>query len=92
MVQHYGIAENVLIEFQDSSPLVDFMVVDMDPNQQTSIILWKPFVKLVRATIGKARGMINMKVDGFMRSSSTTPGTSHVAARFESTDIQVRGR
>jgi hypothetical protein len=64
MVQPYGIAENVLIEFQDSSALVDFMVVDMDPNQQTSIILWKPFMKLVRATIGKTRGMINMKVDG----------------------------
>jgi hypothetical protein len=33
IVQPYGIAENVLIEFQDSSTLVDFMVVDMDPHQ-----------------------------------------------------------
>jgi hypothetical protein len=33
MVQPYGIAENVLIEFQDSSTLVDFMVMDMDPRQ-----------------------------------------------------------
>jgi hypothetical protein len=33
IVQPYGIAENVLIEFQDSSTLVDFMVVDMDPRQ-----------------------------------------------------------
>jgi hypothetical protein len=32
MVQPYGIAENVLIEFQDSSTLVDFMVIDMDPR------------------------------------------------------------
>jgi hypothetical protein len=32
MVQPYGIAENVLIEFQDSLTLVDFMVVDMDPR------------------------------------------------------------
>jgi hypothetical protein len=32
VVQPYGIAENVLIEFQDSSTLVDFMVVDMDPH------------------------------------------------------------
>jgi hypothetical protein len=39
VVQPYGIAENVLIEFQDSLTLVDFMVVDMDPRQQTSIIL-----------------------------------------------------
>jgi hypothetical protein len=29
----YGIAKDVLIEFQDSSTLVDFMVVDMDPHQ-----------------------------------------------------------
>jgi hypothetical protein len=33
VVQPYGIAENVLIEFQDSLTLVDFMVVDMDPRQ-----------------------------------------------------------
>jgi hypothetical protein len=64
MVQPCGIAENVLIEFQDSSTLVDFMVVDMDPHQQTSIILGKPFLKSVRATIDKIRVTINMKVDG----------------------------
>jgi hypothetical protein len=64
VVQPYGIAKNVLIEFQDSSTLVDFMVMDMDPHQQISIILGKPFLKSVRATIDKTRGTINMKVDG----------------------------
>jgi hypothetical protein len=64
VVQPYGIAEYVLIEFQDSTTLVDFMVVDMDHHQQTSIILGKPFLKSIRATIDKMRGMINMKVDG----------------------------
>jgi hypothetical protein len=64
MVQPYGIAKNVLIEFQDSLTLVDFMVMDMNPHQQTSIILGKPFLKSVRATIDKMRGTINMKVDG----------------------------
>jgi hypothetical protein len=63
VVQPYGIAENVLIEFEDSSTLADFMVMDMDPRQQTSIILGKPFRKSVRATIDKMRGMIIMKVD-----------------------------
>jgi hypothetical protein len=57
------IAKGVLIEFHDSSTLVYFMVVDMDPHQQTSIILGKPFLKSVRATIDKTRGIINMKVD-----------------------------
>ena len=56
MMQLYGIAKDVLIEFQDSLTLVD-------SHQQTSIILGKPFLKLVRATIDKKRGIINMKVD-----------------------------
>jgi hypothetical protein len=42
VVQPYGIEENVLIEFQDSLTLVGVMVVDMDPRQQTSIILGNP--------------------------------------------------
>jgi hypothetical protein len=62
-MQPYGIANYVLIEFHDSSTLVNFMVMDMDPHQQTSIILVKPFLKSVRATIDKKRGIINMKVD-----------------------------
>jgi hypothetical protein len=64
MMQPYGIAKDMLIEFQDSSTLVDFMVVDMDPHQQSTIILGKPFLKSVRASIDKMRGIINMKVDG----------------------------
>jgi hypothetical protein len=53
----------VFIEFQDSSTLVDFMVMDMDPHQQTSIIIGKPFLDSVRVTIDKKRWIINMKVD-----------------------------
>jgi hypothetical protein len=33
IMQPYGIAKDVLIEFQDSSTLIDFMVLDMDPHQ-----------------------------------------------------------
>jgi hypothetical protein len=54
----------VLIEFQDSSTLVDFLIMDMDRRLQTSIVLGKPFLKSVRETIDKMRGIINMKVDG----------------------------
>jgi hypothetical protein len=63
-MQPYGMVKDVLIEFQDSSTLVDFMVVDMDPRQQTSIILGDPFLRSVNATINKAKGTINMNVDG----------------------------
>jgi hypothetical protein len=62
-MQPYEMAKDVLIEFQDSSTLVDFLVMDMDHHQQTSIILGKPFLKSVRVTIDKKRGIINMKVD-----------------------------
>jgi hypothetical protein len=63
IMQPYGIEKDVLIEFQDSLTLVDFMVVDMDPRQQTSIILGKLFLESVKATIDKKRGIINIKVD-----------------------------
>jgi hypothetical protein len=64
MMQPYGILKDVLIQLQDSSTLVDFMVMDMDPHQQASVILGKPFLKSVRAIIDKTRGIINMKLDG----------------------------
>jgi hypothetical protein len=32
IIQPYGIAKDVLIEFQDSLTLVDFMVMVMDPH------------------------------------------------------------
>jgi hypothetical protein len=38
--------------------------MDMDRRLQTSIVLGKPFLKSVRETIDKMRGIINMKVDG----------------------------
>jgi hypothetical protein len=64
IMQPYGIAKVVLIEFQDSLTLDDTMVMDMDPRQQTSIIQGKPFQKSVKVTIDKKRGIINIKVDG----------------------------
>jgi hypothetical protein len=50
IMQPYGITKDVLIRFQDSLSLVDFMVMDMDPQQQTTIILGKPFLKSVKVT------------------------------------------
>jgi hypothetical protein len=50
-MQPYGIAKDLLIEFQDSLTLVDFMV------------LGKNFLKSVRATTNKIKGIIYMKVD-----------------------------
>jgi hypothetical protein len=63
IMQPYGMAKDVLIEFQDSSTLVNFVVMYKDPRQKTTIILGKPFLMSVRATIDKKRGIINIKVD-----------------------------
>jgi hypothetical protein len=48
-VQPYGLTKDVLIEIWGSLTLVDFLVVDMDPHQQTSIILGAPFLESVKA-------------------------------------------
>ena len=60
----FGIVKDVLVEFQGSSTLVDSLVVDMDPRQQTSIILGESFLKSVEAGIDENKGIIHMKVDG----------------------------
>jgi hypothetical protein len=63
-VPPYGMVKDVLIGVRDSSILVDFIVIDMDPRQKTSIILGEPFLKLVNVSINKKHGIIEIKVDG----------------------------
>jgi hypothetical protein len=62
-VQPYEMVKDVLIEVRDSSIFVDFIVIDMDPRQKISIILGKPFLKLVNASISKKCRIIKIKVD-----------------------------
>ena len=50
-VQPYGMVKDVLVEIRGSSVLVDFLVIDMDPRQQTSIILGKPYRESVNANM-----------------------------------------
>jgi hypothetical protein len=66
------------------------MVMDMDPHQQTSIILGKPFLKSVKATIDKKRGIIDMKVKRVHEKFIYHPRTSHATARFESIDSRAQ--
>jgi hypothetical protein len=54
----------VLIEVRGSSTLVDFLVLDVGPHQQTSIILVTPFMEFVKAAINERKGIINMMVEG----------------------------
>jgi hypothetical protein len=86
MMQPFEIGKDALIKFQDSSTLVNFMVVDMDPCQKTSIILGKPFLKSVRVNIDKTRGIINTKVSRVHEKFIYHPRTSRATARFKSID------
>jgi hypothetical protein len=54
----------VLIEVRGLSTLVDFLVINMDPHQQTSIILRAPFLMSIKADINERKGIINMRVEG----------------------------
>jgi hypothetical protein len=63
-VQPYGLAKDVLIELHGSSTLVNFLVVDIYPRQQTSIILGAPFLESIKADINERKEVINMRVEG----------------------------
>jgi hypothetical protein len=63
-VQSYGLVKDVLIEVRGSSTLVDFLVVDIGPHQQTSIILGTPFLRPIKADINERKGIISMRVIG----------------------------
>jgi hypothetical protein len=65
------------------------MVRDMDPRQQTSIILGKPFLKSVSTTIDKKRRIINMKVDRVHDKFIYNPNNLVCCCKFESTDLRA---
>jgi hypothetical protein len=63
-VQPYGLSKDVLIGVRGSSTLVDFLVMDMDPRQQISIIVGAPFLRSVKDDINERKRSINMRVKG----------------------------
>jgi hypothetical protein len=75
--------KDVLIEMHGSSTLVDFLVMDMDPHQQTSIIFGVPLLKSVRAAINEKKGIINIKVEGKYKMFTLRPKTQHASIKFE---------
>ena len=44
--------------------MVDFLIIDMDPRQQTSIILGKPFLESAQAIIDEKKGTVELVVEG----------------------------
>jgi hypothetical protein len=58
------LTKDVLIDVQGSSTLVNFLAMDMDPHQQTSIILGVHYLRSIKADINERRGIINIRVKG----------------------------
>jgi hypothetical protein len=82
-VQPYGLVKDVSIKVHGSSTLMDFLVVDMDPRQQTSIILRAPFLRSVKADINERKGIINIRVEGKRKKFTFHPKTRHTYTKFE---------
>jgi hypothetical protein len=56
------IEEDVLMNIKDSFILVDFVVLDMDVYRQTPLILGRPVLSTVRATIDVAARIIKLNI------------------------------
>ena len=63
-IQPYEMVKDVLIRIRGSLVVVDFVVIDMDPRQQTSIILGKPFLESAHAIIDEKKGTVKLVVEG----------------------------
>jgi hypothetical protein len=63
---HYpmGITENILIKIRDFFVLVDFMVLDMQPDSKVSLILGRPFLSTANAHIDVGAGEIRFNIIG----------------------------
>jgi hypothetical protein len=59
-----GIAEDIPVRIRNSFVPVDIMVLKMDVCRQTPLILGRPFLSTVGATIDVAVGIIKLKISG----------------------------
>jgi hypothetical protein len=59
-----GITENIPIKIRDFFVLVDFMVLDMQPNSKVSLILGRPFLSTANAHIDVGAGEIRFNING----------------------------
>jgi hypothetical protein len=59
-----GIAEDIPVRISNSFIPVDFMVLEMDACHQTPLMLGRPFLSIVGATIDVAAGIIKLNMSG----------------------------
>jgi hypothetical protein len=59
-----GIAENVPVKITDFLVLVDFVVLDMNPDSKVSIILGRRFLSIANAHIDVGKGELKFNING----------------------------
>jgi hypothetical protein len=59
-----GIAENILVKIRDFFVLVDFVVLDIQPDSKVSLILRRPFLSTANAHIDVGVGEIKFTING----------------------------
>jgi hypothetical protein len=59
-----GITENILVKIREFFILVDFVVLDMQPNSRVSLILGRPFLSNANAHIDIGIGEVKFNIDG----------------------------
>jgi hypothetical protein len=83
-VQPYGLAKDVVMEIHGSLTLVDFLVVNVDLRQQTSIILEAPFLEFIMEKSMRKRESSTSGSKENKKSSPFSPNIRHIYTRFES--------
>ena len=61
---HAGIVENILIKIRNFFVLVDFVVLDMQEDMKTPLILGRPFLSTTNAHIDVGAGQIKFHING----------------------------
>ena len=59
-----GIAENILVKIQNFFVLIDFVVLDMQEDMKTPLILRRPFLGTINAHIDVGAREIKFHING----------------------------
>ncbi|KAJ1279113.1 hypothetical protein BS78_04G130800, partial [Paspalum vaginatum] len=72
-----GIVENVLVKIQNFLIPVDFVVLDMEIDSKTPLILKRPFLSTAEATISVGEGKVHLNINGKNETFAFKPKVEH---------------
>ena len=76
-----GIAENVPVKIRNFFIPVDFVVLDMEVDAKTPLILGRPFLSTANAHIDVGAGEIQLNINGQTERSNNVPRSKHSTGR-----------